>query len=46
MVKKKTQEMVKLAKILHRKILLQRGDNALKQLRNGGYQNNVINIEQ
>jgi hypothetical protein len=41
-----TQEMVKLAKILHSELLLQRGDNVLKQLRTGGYQNNVINIEQ
>ena len=35
-----TQEVMELTKILRRKLLLQRGDDALKQL------HNVINIEQ
>jgi hypothetical protein len=39
-----TQEMEKLAKILHSE-LLQRGDNVLKQLRSGSCQNNLINLE-
>ena len=37
---------MELTKILHSKLLLQRGDNALKQLLTGGYDHNVINIEQ
>src|SRR6185369_5997148 len=41
-----TQEMMELTKILHSKLLLQRGDNALKQLLTGCYDHNVINIEQ
>jgi len=40
------QEVVKLTKILHTKLLLQRGDDALKQLLTGGCEHNVINIEQ
>ena len=38
--------MVELTKILHSKLLLQRGDDALKQLLTGGSEHNVINIEQ
>jgi hypothetical protein len=41
-----TQEVVKLTEILHSKLLLQRGDNSLKQLWTEGCQDNVINIEQ
>jgi hypothetical protein len=41
-----TQEVVKLTEILHSKLLLQRGDNSLKQLWTGGCQDNFINIEQ
>jgi hypothetical protein len=41
-----TQEVVKLTEILHSKLLLQRGDNSLKQLWTGSYQDNFINIEQ
>ena len=40
-----TQEVMELAKILHSKLLLQRGDYALKQLLTGGCEHNVINIE-
>src|SRR6185436_16683477 len=40
------QEVVELTKILHSKLLLQRGDNALKQLLTGGSEHNIINIEQ
>src|SRR6185503_17417268 len=40
------QEMVELTKILHNKLVLQRGDDALKQLLTGGCEHNVINIEQ
>jgi hypothetical protein len=39
------QEVVKLAQILHGKLLLKGGDNPLKQLWTRGSQNNVINIE-
>jgi hypothetical protein len=39
-----TQEVVKRTEILHRKLLLQRGDNALKQLWTGGCQDNVISL--
>jgi hypothetical protein len=41
-----TQEVVKLTEILHSKLLLQRGDNSLKQLWTGSCQDNFINIEQ
>ena len=41
-----TQEVMELTKILHSKLLLQRGDDALKQLLTGGGEHNVINIEQ
>ena len=37
---------MELTKILHSKLLLQRGDDALKQLLTGGCEHNVINIEQ
>jgi hypothetical protein len=40
------QEVVKLAQILHSKLLLKRGDNPLEQLGTRGSQNNVINIEE
>ena len=40
------QEVVELTKILHSKLLLQRGDDALKQLLTGGCEHNVIDIEQ
>ena len=33
-------------KILHSELLLQRGDDTLKQLLTGGYEHNVIDIEQ
>ena len=38
--------MVELTEILHSKLLLQRGDDTLKQLLTGGYEHNVIDIEQ
>ena len=41
-----SQEVVELTKILHSKLLLQRGDNALKQLLTGGCEHNIIDIEQ
>src|SRR6185437_10361918 len=41
-----TQEVVELTKIFHSKLLLQRGDDALKQLLTGGCEHNVINVEQ
>src|SRR6185436_9739766 len=37
---------MELTKILHSKLLLQRGDDALKQLLAGGCEHNVIDIEQ
>ena len=40
------QEVVELTKILHSELLLQRGDGTLKQLRTGGCEHNVIDIEQ
>src|SRR6185312_12968450 len=40
------QEMVELTKILHSELLLQRGDDTLKQLLTGGCEHNVIDIEQ
>ena len=40
------QEVVELTKILHSKLLLQIGDDALKQLLTGGCEHNIINIEQ
>jgi hypothetical protein len=40
------QEVVKLAQILHSKLLLKRVDNPLEQLRTRGSQNNVINVEE
>ena len=40
------QEVVELTKILHSKLLLQRGDDALEQLLTGGGEHNIINIEQ
>jgi len=40
------QEVMELTKILHSKLLLQRGDDALKQLLTGACEHNVINIEQ
>ena len=55
LVKKKTrrarlnsdaQEVVELTKILHNKLLLQRGDDTLKQPLTGGCEHNVIDIEQ
>ena len=39
------QEVVELTEILHSELLLQR-DDTLKQLLTGGYEHNVINIEQ
>ena len=36
------QEVVELNKILHSKLLLQRGDDVLKQLLTGGCEHNVI----
>jgi len=41
-----TQEVVELTMILHSKLLLQGGDEALKQLLTGGCEYNVINIKQ
>jgi hypothetical protein len=41
-----TQEVVKLAQILHSKLLLKRRDNPLEQLWTRGSQNNVINVEE
>jgi hypothetical protein len=38
--------VVKLAQILHSKLLLKRRDNPLKQLWTRGSQNNVINVEE
>src|SRR6185436_18016742 len=40
------QELVELIQILHSKLLLQRGDDTLKQLLTGGSEHNVIDIEQ
>jgi hypothetical protein len=40
------QEVVKLAQILHAKLLLERGDNPLEQLWTRGSQNNVVNVEE
>src|SRR6185369_9666786 len=40
------QEVVELTQILHSKLLLQRGDDTLKQLLTGGCEHNVIDIEQ
>src|SRR6185436_10530369 len=40
------QEVMELIKILHSKLLLQSGDNALKQLLTGGGEHNIINTEQ
>ena len=40
------QEVVELTKILHRELLLQRGDDTLKQLLTGSCEHNVIDIEQ
>ena len=40
------QEVVELTKILHSKLLLQRGDDVLKQPLTGGGEHNIINIEQ
>ena len=40
------QEVVELTKILHSKLLLQRGDDALKKLLTRGGEHNIINIEQ
>ena len=40
------QEVVELTKILHSKLLLQGGDDALKQLLTGGCEHNIIDIEQ
>src|SRR6185312_13482863 len=39
------QEVVELTQILHSKLLLQRGDDTLKQLLTGGCEHNVIDIE-
>ena len=41
-----TQKLMELTKILHSKLLLQEGDDALKQLLTGGGEHNIINIEQ
>src|SRR6185436_19237490 len=41
-----TQEVVELTKILHSELLLQRGDDTLKQLLTGSCEHNVIDIEQ
>jgi hypothetical protein len=40
------QEVVELTEILHSKLLLQRGDDTLKQLLTRGCEHNVINVEQ
>ena len=40
------QEVVELTQILHNKLLLQIGDDTLKQLLTGGCEHNVIDIEQ
>ena len=40
------QKVVKLAQILHSKLLLQRGDDTLKQPLTRGCEHNVINVEQ
>src|SRR6185295_9073641 len=40
------KKVVELTKILHSKLLLQRGDDTLKQLLTGGCEHNVIDIEQ
>src|SRR6185312_2401516 len=40
------QEVVELIEILHSKLLLQRGDDTLKQPLTRGYEHNVINVEQ
>jgi hypothetical protein len=40
------QEVVKLAQLLHSKLLLKRGDNPLEQLGTRGSQINVINVEE
>src|SRR6185295_1760174 len=40
------QEVVELTEILHSKLLLQRGDDTLKQLLTEGCEHNVIDIEQ
>src|SRR6185295_6664449 len=40
------QEVMELTKILHSELLLQRGDDTLKQLLTGGCEHNVIHIEQ
>ena len=39
-----TQEVVELIEILHSELLLQRGDDTLKQLLTGSCKHNVINI--
>ncbi|WVZ96573.1 hypothetical protein U9M48_042193 [Paspalum notatum var. saurae] len=41
-----TQEAVEHTKVLHSKLLLQGGDDPLKQVLTGGRENDVINIEQ
>ena len=38
------QEVVELTQILHNKLLLQRGDDILKQSLTGGCEHNVIDI--
>ena len=40
------QEVVELTKILHSKLPLQKGDDALNQLLTGSGEHNIINIEQ
>ena len=40
------QEVVELTQILHSKLLLQRGEDTLKQLLTGGREHNIIDIEQ
>ena len=40
------QEVVELTQILYSKLLLQRGDDTLKQLLTGGCEHNDIDIEQ
>ena len=38
------QEVVELTKILHSELLLQRGDDTLKQLLTGSCEHNIIDI--
>jgi hypothetical protein len=40
------QEMVQLTQILHRKLLLQGGDDASQKAEGGGHENDVVDVEE